>query len=162
MSITGYGIVQTSEKQVENVTFGGIHARRGASFAEKLLAIHQGIHQVIQEFQPDFCAVEEVFYHQNQKTAIVMAHARAAAMLAAARNGIPVAEYSPREVKMSIVGNGNASKVQIQAMVKNILHLPEVPQPEDAADALAVALCHFHRLRFQNLTRQKNSNRKKR
>ncbi len=151
LSVTGYGVIRVTGKEVENLVFGGIRAPRGASFSDKLLAINQGINQIIQEYQPDYCAVEEVFYHQNQRTAIVMAHARAAAMLAAAQNHIPVAEYSPREVKMSVVGNGNASKVQIQAMVKNILHLPETPQPEDAADALSVALCHYHRLRFRNL-----------
>ena len=80
-----------------------------------------------------------------------MGHARGVAMLAAAINNIPMFEYTPREVKMSIVGSGAASKIQVQAMVKNILKMPELPTPEDAADALAVALCHHHRLKFQQI-----------
>ena len=86
-----------------------------------------------------------------------MGHARAVAMLAAIQSGLPVFEYSPREVKMSIVGNGAASKEQVQAMVKNLLHLEENPRPDDAADALAVALCHFHRARFRQVMSSEKS-----
>ncbi len=116
-----------------------------------MLEIFEGIQEVIAQFRPDACAVEDVFYHQNKKTAIIMGHARAVAMLAAIQSGIPVFEYSPREIKMSIVGNGAASKEQVQAMVKNLLHLEVKPRPDDAADALAVALCHFHRTRFRQM-----------
>ena len=148
LSITGYGVVDAEKNQLTGVAYGGIRTRSRPAFAEKLLEIFLGIREVIEQFAPDACAVEDVFYHQNKKTAIVMGHARAVAMLAAVQSGIPVFEYSPREVKMSIVGNGAASKEQVQAMVKNLLHLDVPPRPDDAADALAVALCHYHRARF--------------
>ncbi len=153
LSTTGYGVIEITAKGVICLTYGGIKTS-AAAFAEKLNVIHKKMRRIISEYQPDFCAVEEVFYHQNKKTAIIMGHARAVAILAAAQNDIQISEYSPREVKMSIAGSGAASKEQIQAMVKNILRLPEIPHPNDAADALAVALCHHHRLKFQQITRQ--------
>lgn len=151
LKITGFGIIEVNGRNLKCVAFGGIPANPKATFAEKLLAINEGVNKVIRQYRPDYCAAEDIYFHQNKKTAIVMGHARAVAILAAARNQVPVFEYSPREVKMSIVGNGNASKSQVQAMVKNILGLSEIPRPEDAADALAVALCHHHRMKFQKL-----------
>lgn len=153
ISTTGYGIIEVSGKNLKCLAYGGIHAPAKAAFTQKLNSIYQKISEVIQQFQPDFCAVEDIFYHRNKKTAIVMGHARAVAMLAATRQNIPVFEYSPREVKMSIVGYGAASKTQVQAMVKNILKMEELAQPTDASDALAVSLCHFHRMKFNQLTK---------
>lgn len=152
LSVTGYGIVEINGGDLKCLTYGGIRTVSSDAFAEKLLIIYKKIDHVITEFQPDHCAVENIFYHQNKKTAIIMGHARAAAMLAAAQNSIPIYEFSPREVKMSIVGVGAASKIQVQAMVKNILKMREKPTPEDASDALAVALCQFNRLKFQQIT----------
>ncbi len=152
LSITGYGIIEITDQGLVCLGYGGIKAPSASVFAEKLLAIHQRLKDVIEEYQPDFCAVEDIFYHRNKKTAIVMGHARAVAILAAAQQDIPVSEYSPREVKMAIVGYGAASKTQVQAMVKNILKMPEIASPADAADALAVALCHYHRIKFKQLT----------
>jgi crossover junction endodeoxyribonuclease RuvC len=151
LSSTGYGVVEVEEDGLSCLTFGGFRAAHSASFSDKLLAIHQKIEKVIQQFHPDFCAIENIYYHQNKKTAIIMGHARAVAMLAVAQNRIEVSEYSPREIKMSIVGFGAASKIQVQAMVKNLLKLDSPPQPDDAADALAVALCHFHRLKSKQI-----------
>jgi crossover junction endodeoxyribonuclease RuvC len=152
LSCTGYGIVEINGSSLKNLIFGGIRTSPANSFPEKLLNIYTKINQVILEYQPDFCAIESVFYHQNKKTAIIMGHARGIVLLAAAQNGITVFEYSPREIKMSIVGMGAASKLQVQAMVKTILHLAEPPHPDDASDALAVALCHHHRMKFRQLT----------
>jgi len=153
ISTTGYGIIEVSGKNLKCLAYGGIHAPAKAAFTQKLDSIYQKISEVIQQFQPDFCAVEDIFYHQNKKTAIVMGHARGVVMLAATRKNIPVFEYSPREVKMSIVGYGAASKTQVQAMVKNILKMEELAKPIDASDALAVSLCHYHRMKFHQLTK---------
>ncbi|MEJ2538011.1 MAG: crossover junction endodeoxyribonuclease RuvC [Calditrichia bacterium] len=151
ISTTGYGVIEIESNRLKCLASGGIRSSSKLKFSQKLKSIHQAVNKIIQEFQPDFCSVEDIFYHQNKKTAIIMGHARGVAMLAAAINNIPVFEYTPREVKMSIVGSGAASKIQVQAMVKNILKMPELPTPEDAADALAVALCHHHRLKFQQI-----------
>ncbi len=154
LGTTGYGIIEKQGENLKYLTFGGISKSAKANFTQNLLAIYQKIHQIILEFEPDCCAVENIFYHQNKKTAIVMGHVRGVAMLAAAQSGIPIHEYSPREVKLSIVGLGAASKPQVQAMVKNILRMTEVPQPEDAADALAVAICHIHRMKMAEIRKQ--------
>jgi crossover junction endodeoxyribonuclease RuvC len=155
LGITGYGIIDQNQQKLDVVTFGGITKSPEASFTENLLAIYRNIHQIIMAYQPDGCAIENIFYHQNKKTAIVMGHVRGVAMVAAAAQGLPVHEYSPREVKLSIVGMGGASKSQVQAMVKTILNMSEIPQPEDAADALAVAICHYHRLKFKRILSSK-------
>ena len=155
LSITGYGIIEIMNGSLACISYGGIKTSSASEFSQKLMTIHQRLVEVIEEYQPDYCAVEDIFYHRNKKTAIVMGHARAVAILAAAQHHIPVSEYSPREVKMSIVGFGAASKTQVQAMVKNILKMPDVAKPPDASDALAVALCHFHRIKFKQLTRDK-------
>ena len=155
LGTTGYGIVEKAENELLLITYGGISKSPVADFSTNLLAIYQKLHQIINEFHPQCCAVENIFYHQNKKTAIIMGHVRGVAMLAAAQNQLPVFEYSPKEVKLSITGLGAASKPQVQAMVKNILHMSEVPHPEDAADALAVAVCHHHRSKILGL--HKNS-----
>lgn len=159
LGTTGYGIIDQTDKTLHVVTYGGIRKSPKASFTENLLKIYKKINQIIIEFQPDGCAIENIFYHQNKKTAIIMGHVRGVAMVAAAEQKLPVHEYSPKEVKLSIVGFGAASKLQIQAMVKTILHMDQVPQPEDAADALAVAICHYHRLKLERMTlSHKNKN----
>ncbi len=150
LSTTGYGIIEAEGDRLHEITHGTIKKRQRKDFSQNLLGIYQGVTKIIQEFQPDYCAIESIFYHQNKKTAITMGHVRGVAILAAAQNQIAVAEYSPREVKLSIVGSGSAAKIQVQAMVKNILRLKEIPHSDDAADALAIAICHFHRLNFTN------------
>ncbi|GAB4376906.1 MAG: crossover junction endodeoxyribonuclease RuvC [Calditrichia bacterium] len=151
LSVTGYGIIEVRSNELRSLKYGGIRVQSKSDFSKKLFHIYNNLLEIIQKFEPDFCSIENIFYHQNKKTAIIMGHARGVAILAAAQHNLPVFEYSPREIKMSIVGVGAASKKQVQAMVKNILHLPEIPIPEDAADALAVALCHYHRLKFKQM-----------
>jgi crossover junction endodeoxyribonuclease RuvC len=148
LSTTGYGLIDTAGDKLTFITYGGVKKADKADFAKNLLFIFKKLDEIIKSYHPDNCAIENIFYHQNKKTAIIMGHARGVAILASAQNEIPVFEYSPREVKLSIVGSGGASKVQVQAMVKNILSMKEIPHPDDAADALAVAICHFHRLKF--------------
>jgi crossover junction endodeoxyribonuclease RuvC len=152
LSVTGYGVIEIVNNKPYCRDYGGIYNReKSKPIAEKLLKIYNGIRDVVNEFKPQHCAIEDVFYHENVNTAIVMGHARGVAMLAAQQAGISVFEYAAREIKMSTVGSGAASKQQVQAMIKNLLGISELPRPQDASDALAVALCHYHRMKFQAL-----------
>ncbi len=151
VSVTGYGIIEVEGNRATCIDYGGISTRGRKTLSEKLEKIYNKLSQVIQTYQPQYCAVENIFYHENVRTAIVMGHARGVVMLAAQKQSVPVYEYSPREVKMSIVGFGAASKKQVSAMVKNLLKLEKEPRPIDAADALAVALCHHHRIKINSV-----------
>ncbi len=156
LRITGYGVIEVSRYAVKCRDCGGIYNRDTSEpLSAKLQTIYDGIADVIRKHQPQHFAIEDVFYHENVKTAIVMGHARGVAMLAAQQQDIPVHEYAAREIKMSTVGTGAASKQQVQAMVKNLLGMRELPKPQDAADALAAALCHYHRIKFRMLSRAK-------
>jgi crossover junction endodeoxyribonuclease RuvC len=152
-SVTGYGLVKTGPgNEISLLDYGIIKTDPGSQQEEKLKKIHEGLVKVIRKASPDEFAIEEAFYSKNAKTAMVMGQVRGVAILAAAQAKIPVAEYSPREIKQSIVGSGSASKLQVQFMVKNLLGLKEIPEPEDAADALAVALCHAQKIREIHLS----------
>ncbi len=145
--ITGIGIIDVVQKKDPVLCYyGTVKTTRSAGLPVRLQQINHGLIEVINEYKPDYIALEDIFYSKNIKTAIVMGHARGVVLLAIVNAGISPAEYSPREVKLAVVGRGNASKEQVQFMVKNILRLKENIQTEDAADALAVALCHYHRL----------------
>ncbi len=149
---TGYGVIQVVNHKPVCLAYGGIvNKGKDTPFAEKLLKIHNGIVEVVEQYKPDHCAIEDIFYHENVNTAIVMGHARGVAMLAAQQQNVQIFEYSAREVKLSTVGVGAAAKQQVQAMVKNVLRLKKLPTPQDAADALAVAICHFNRIKFLSL-----------
>jgi crossover junction endodeoxyribonuclease RuvC len=141
---TGYGCLDTDGTRHRIVTSGAIAARASASFPEKLLQIHHRLSELLVECRPETVAIESLFFAVNVKSALKLAHARGVAVLAAVEAGIAVAEYSPAEIKRAVVGYGRAEKPQIQQMVKLILGLPAVPTPHDAADALAVAICHAH------------------
>jgi crossover junction endodeoxyribonuclease RuvC len=141
---TGYGCVETAGSRHRVVLYGAITTPTGASFPEKLLVIHQRLAGLIAECQPDCVAVENLFYAVNARTALKLGHARGVALLAAVEAGLPVIEYTPAEIKRAVVGYGRAEKQQVQHMVKLLLGLPAPPSPHDAADALAVAICHVH------------------
>ena len=141
---TGYGIIQIEKSNVQCLTHGHI-ATNADDLSQRLWQIHQGLTAVIQEFQPQEAAVEQVFVHQNPQTALKLGQARGAALVAVAGYALTLAEYTPRQIKQSVVGYGAAEKVQVQQMIKSLLNLPKAPQA-DAADALAIALCHcYHR-----------------
>jgi crossover junction endodeoxyribonuclease RuvC len=147
-AITGYGIVRELENgDLEWITHGVITTPGDWDDPQRLLYIHQELSEIIVENEPDCCAVEKLFFQKNIKTAIGVGQGRGAALIAAAASKLPVSEYTPLEVKQAIVGYGNADKNQIQHMVKMLLNLPELPQPDDAADALAIAICHSHSTR---------------
>jgi len=141
---TGYGVIELSSQAARMLRFGALRFPARASFPERLREIHRMVAQLAEEFSPDAVAVESVFTALNMRTALRLAEVRGVILLAAAQAGIPAHSYSPREVKASVTGFGGASKLQMQQMVKAQLGLCEQPEPPDAADALAVALCHAH------------------
>ena len=140
---TGYGVLEVAGSRFTARAWGHIPNRREARVSDCLVAIHAKIAALIDEFAPDVVSVEKVIYGKNANTMRVLGEARGAVIVAAANAGKPIYEYEPRRVKMAVCGNGLAEKEQIQRMVKTLLALPELPQ-NDAADALALAICHAH------------------
>ena len=140
---TGYGVIEINGRATHVVASGVILASARLSFPERLKKIGDELGRLIAAHSPDVVAVEEVFYSVNVKSALKLGHVRGVALLKAAEAALPVHEYSPLQIKSSVVGYGRADKNQVQQMVKMLLRLPDIP-PEDAADALAVALCHAH------------------
>lgn len=147
--VTGFGVLEKTGNRCIALNYGCIKLSSKQPFPKRLLKIYNEISKVISEYRPDEFAIEEVFYAENAKVALKMGHARGVAILAAANQEIPTSEYSPREIKQAVVGNGGASKQQVQRMVQTILNLTSPPEPYDVADALAVALCHLHRVDFK-------------
>src|SRR5512142_750817 len=141
---TGYGCIETDGSRHRLVVCGAIATRSCTTFPDKLLAIHRELACLIERHRPDAIAVEDLFYATNVRSALKLGHARGVAVLAAAECGVPIAEYTPAEIKRAVVGYGRAEKHQVQQMVKLILGLADLPSPHDAADALAVAICHAH------------------
>jgi crossover junction endodeoxyribonuclease RuvC len=141
---TGYGCIETDGSRHRIVVCGAISTPPLGTFPEKLLKIHQQLALLIAECRPDCVAIENLFHASNVRSALKLGHARGVAMLAAVEAGLPVVEYTPAEIKRAVVGYGRAEKHQVQQMVKLILGLTALPSPHDAADALAVAICHVH------------------
>jgi crossover junction endodeoxyribonuclease RuvC len=139
---TGYGVIDSDGRDHRMVSAGVICTNTKWPFEKRLLEIATGLRGLIREFTPELAAVEEVFHAVNVKTALKLAHVRGVALLVIAEAGMPLAEYSPLEVKVSVVGYGRAEKCQVQVMVQSLLRLPEAIKSEDACDALAVAICH--------------------
>jgi crossover junction endodeoxyribonuclease RuvC len=146
---TGYGVVEFTGASPRMLRYGALKMRTRTEFGTRLCEIHELITALVAEFSPDAIAIESVFTALNVGTTLRLAEVRGVVLLAAAQASIPAHSYSPREVKASIAGYGAASKQQMQQMVRAALHLSEYPEPEDAADALAIALCHAHSARAQ-------------
>ena len=142
---TGFAIVEVNaSSSARSLRFGALKLPARATFAARLRDIHELIAGLLEEYSPDAVAVESVFTALNMRTALKLAEVRGVVLLAAAQASVPAHSYSPREVKASVAGYGGASKQQIQQMVMSLLDLPVCPEPADASDALAVALCHAH------------------
>jgi crossover junction endodeoxyribonuclease RuvC len=141
---TGYGCIETHGSRRTVVATGAISTMAGASLPDKLLTIHRRLAVILAACAPDCVAIESLFHAANVRSALKLGHARGVAMLAAVEAGVPVVEYTPAEIKLAVVGYGRAEKHQVQQMVKVILGLAAIPTPHDAADALAVAICHMH------------------
>ena len=145
---TGYGVVEWDDSarnpRLVSLGAGGICPPKKSALPQRLAFIYAQLASVFEAFHPDFVAVEEVFYSVNAKSAIKLGHVRGVALLAAATAGLPVAEYAPLTIKSTVTGYGLAAKQQVQFMVARLLDLPVAPEPADAADALAIAICHIH------------------
>ena len=150
-AITGYGIVKYEGNKFSLIRYGTVLTNSGEPFAQRLMRLDNEICAIIEMYRPDAVAVEELFFNRNIKTAITAAHGRGIALVAAARCGVEVFEYTPLQVKHAVVGYGRADKAQVQQMVRAILNLSEIPKPDDAADALAAAICHAHSHRLLEL-----------
>ncbi len=149
---TGYGLVQEEEDGgLAVLNYGVIQTSSQLSMPDRLLALFKELREIIHLHHPHSGAVEKLFFQRNVRTALSVGQARGVALLALAEEGLPVAEYTPLEVKQAVVGYGGADKVQVQQMVRALLRLDEVPQPDDAADALAIAICHIHSARMLGL-----------
>jgi crossover junction endodeoxyribonuclease RuvC len=145
-AVTGYGVVaRTGDGAVSLLECGVIRTHPRAPLAERLRDIHEGVLEVISRRQPTVIAVESAFYSKNVRTAMVLGHARGVILLAGALRQLPLAEYPPAEVKSAVVGAGAATKEQVGFMVQRLLRLKEPPKPHDAADGVAIALCHCFR-----------------
>ena len=141
---TGYGCIEVIGSRHHLVIYGSIAAPAHSTFPEKLKHIHSGLVALLARHRPDCVAVETIFYARNVRSALKLGHARGVALLAASEAGLTVVEYAPAEIKRAVVGYGRAEKHQVQQMVKLLLGLDAPPSPHDAADALAVAICHVH------------------
>jgi crossover junction endodeoxyribonuclease RuvC len=151
-AITGYGIVREDEAgNLSAIDYGVITTPAKMPMPERLVEIYRQLKEIVLLHRPDCAAVEKLFFQKNVKTAITVGQGRGVAILALAENKMPVAEYTPLEIKQAVVGYGGADKTQVQQMVKALLYLDDIPRPDDAADALAVAICHIHSVKMQSL-----------
>jgi len=144
--VSGYGIVDSVGSKMKAVHYGAIRVREGLTYPERLVQIHRGLLEVIREYRPEVAAIERLFVGKSVQSAMRTGEGRGIAVLTAALENLPVYEYTPAEVKKSVVGVGSAHKTQVQEMVRIILGLEKIPRPQDAADALAIAICHCGRL----------------
>ena len=150
-AITGYGLVREDDEGLALVECGVITTPAGQPLPQRLQTIYHGLAAIISQHQPDQAAVEELFFSRNVRTALSVGQARGVVLLAAAEAGLPLHEYKPLEVKQTVAGYGGADKRQVQEMVRMLLNLEQVPEPDDAADAVAVAVCHIHSARMRAL-----------
>jgi len=149
---TGYGIVEENNKnEIHAVEYGVVSTAAGLPAEIRLLEINQKINEILLLHRPDCGAVEKLFFQRNVTTAIAVGQARGVILLSLAQAGLPVNEYTPNEVKQAVTGYGAADKKQVQEMVRTLLNLKSIPKPDDAADALAIAICHIHSIGYQKL-----------
>ncbi len=147
-AIVGFGVLDYDGMRFEPIEYGAVLTEAGTPFPERLKAIFEDIEFIFDKFKPDCMAIERLYFTTNQKTAIDVAQARGVTVLSAARRAVPVSEYTPLQVKMSVTGYGKAEKKQVMEMTRQILGLAQIPKPDDAADALAIAICHGHSVRY--------------
>ncbi len=150
-AIMGYGLVASADDQFELVSYGVITTPSHLPLAKRLQLLYQQLSSIIESAQPTEVVVEELFFSRNVQSALAVGQARGVAILAAANFDLAISEYTPLQVKQAIVGYGRARKEQIQEMVRLLLNMSEVPQPDDAADALALAICHLQMSRVEHL-----------
>jgi len=142
VATVGFGIISETGGEPKPHRYGVITTPAGMRLALRLTQIHADVSELITTFKPDAIAVEELFFNTNLKTAIAVAHGRAAVILAGEEHGVPMFEYTPLQIKKAVAGYGHATKKQVMEMVRRLLSMEEAPKPDDAADALAIAICH--------------------
>lgn len=150
----GWGVVEGNGLKYSLVDYGTVKSSPREKFSKRLLKIYDGVAEVIERFQPDNLSVEEAFYAVNVSVAMKLGQVRGVVLVLGEKNNLEIGEYAPRLIKQTVVGYGNAEKHQVQEMVKLLLRMKTVPQPHDAADALAIAICHFHHAGAQNRINQ--------
>ncbi len=152
LATTGYGLVRDlASGDLELIECGAITTPAGQPLPERLLAIDRALQGLLARYRPDVVAIEELFFCKNVTTALVVGQARGVTILGVARAGVPLFEYKPMAVKQAVTGYGGAPKSQVQEMVRLLLRLPDIPRPDDAADAVAVAVCHLYHARLGEL-----------
>jgi len=151
-AITGYGLVQEENGQAVALACGAITTPSELPLPDRLKLIQRDLAAVIEQYRPDQAAVEQLFFNKNVRTALAVGHARGVVLLTLAQANVPIYEYTPLQVKQAVTGHGRADKRQVQQMVTLLLGLSKIPKPDDAADALAIALCHLHSARLTTLT----------
>lgn len=149
LAIVGYSIIETDANKIKMLEYGCIKTEAEISTPDRLNIIFNRLNEIIKQYNPEDMAIEELFYNKNVKTVINIGQARGVEVLSGISNGLQIYEYTPLQIKQAVVGYGRAEKKQIQNMVKFILGLNEIPKPDDAADALAVAICHSFSLKFK-------------
>ena len=154
LAITGYGILDSDGQQLTPIAFGVLRTEAGLAEPTRLLDLYQKLVEMIQRYQPDVAAVEKLFFSTNVRTAMMVSQARGVLLLSLAEAGLPIWEYTPMQIKQAVTGYGQADKLQIQEMVRLLLNLREIPRPDDAADALAVSICHLHSTHLNRLIAQ--------
>ena len=140
--ITGFGVVEAQRNEFRLLRYGAITTPAGADFSARLEMIYEDMRELLKMSQPEAVAIEELFFGQNVTTGIGVAQSRGVILLSIRQAGVPVFQYKPMQVKQAVVGYGNATKPQVRDMTRRLLHLEKIPKPDDAADAIAIALCH--------------------
>ena len=153
---TGWAVVEEKNKNPRLVACGCVNTSKFSSDAERLVEIGKDISALIKKYKPDEAAIEDIFFFSNQKTAVTVSQARGVILYELKKNKLPIQNYTPLQVKQALTGYGRAEKKQIQEMVKNILRLKSAPKPDDAADAVAIAICHLNSRKMKHITRNTN------
>ena len=143
--------MRVGQSDLRLIEYGALVTPANTPTVERLSMLYRGLIDLIAEYKPDAMAIEELFFNKNVRTALAVGQARGVAILAAAHAGIPVAEYTPLQVKQAVVGYGRATKEQVQSMVRILLNMDHIPRPDDAADALAIAICHIHSQAYRQI-----------
>ncbi len=144
LAIVGFGVLDCGKGSPAHVRHGVIRTPAGEKLERRLLTVYEDFTELLETFKPDALGIEELYFQKNVNTGLPVAHSRGVILMAAARHGLPVAEYSPQQVKLAVTGYGNAEKKQVMEMTRTLLRLSRMPRPDDAADALAVAICHAY------------------
>lgn len=155
--ITGYGVIKISSRIMETIDYGCIKPPANYHLHKRYLIIYEAMEELIQTHKPNYIAIENQFVYKNAQSALKLGMAKGIIILAATRKEIPVYEYAPKQAKLAVIGKGSASKEQVQKMMQMLLGLAKPPTPQDAADALSLAVCHAHHLKFQATIKRHSS-----